>query len=339
MNVKRPRALSIDTSKDGLICTRTKNDPSAPEETPTPPSCRLEKIYEEKLEILGVFGYENWFDDHANPFYRQHIQNISIPTTTTTTTTTTTVTTKNDTALAVGVETESQGKNPFKEEDAVPEVVEMDNIGTMSNDVLVFPLASTKTATINKCSKIEEEDEEEEFTGFEPLGSDTSSCCSAFGLGISFDQDDDDHHHHSRHNSSNSDSNESDEERDVFDSENSSDTRGLWNKTFRPVTPSPHSGNNPVTIEPSSTSSSHAFSTLTKALNLHRQQILTRRLSNRNRIMDRGHLLPDTTHPGGTFTLLSPPLPLAPRQAGIPFTSCGSKVRALSPYPRPFTRT
>lgn len=334
MNLKRPRALSIDTSKDGLICTRTKNDPSAPAETPTPPSCRLEKIYEEKLEILGMIGYENWFDDHANPFYRQNIQIIPIPTTTTTTTT---LTTKNDTALAAGVETKSHGKNPFEEEEAVPEAVEMDKIGTMSNDVLVFPLASTKTATVNKCAKIEEEDEEEEFTGFEPLGSDTSSCCSASGLGISFDQDDDEDDHHSHHNPSDSDSGDSDEERDLFDSEHSSDTRGLWNKTFRPVTPSPH-GSKP-SIELSSTASSHAFSTLTKALNLHRQQILTRRLSNRNRIMDRGHLLPDTTHPGGTSTLLSPPLPLVPRQAGIPFTSCGSKVRALSPYPRPFTRT
>ncbi|KAG0020994.1 hypothetical protein BGZ82_011450 [Podila clonocystis] len=342
MILKRPRALSIDTSKDGLICTRTKNDSSAPEETPTPPSCRLEKIYEEKLEILGVIGYENWFDDHANPFYRQNIQNTPIPATMTmtTTTTTTTVNTKNDSALAAGVETASRGNPPFEVEESEPEAVEMDNTGTMSNDVLVFPLASTKTTAVNKCTKIEEEDEkEEEFTGFETL-SDTSSCCSAFGLGISFDQDDgeDDHHsHHSHHDPSDSDSGDNDEERDVFHSEHSSDTRSLWNKTFRPVTPSSQASKS--SIEPSSTASSHAFSTLTKALNLHRQQILTRRLSNRNRIMDRGHLLPDTTYLGGTPTMLSPPLPLAPCQAGIPFASCGSKVRALSPYPRPFTQT
>ncbi|KAG0025929.1 hypothetical protein BGZ81_006743, partial [Podila clonocystis] len=314
------------------------NDPSAPEETPTPPSCRLEKIYEEKLEILGVIGYENWFDDHANPFYRQNIQKTPIPTAAAaTTTTTTTVNTKNDTALAAGVDTASHGKNPFELEDSEPEAVEMDNIRTMSNDVLVFPLASTKTAAGNKCTKIEEEDEEEEFTGFEPLGSDTSSCCSAFGLGISFDQDYDEDDHHSHHDPSDLDSGDSEEERDVFHSEQSSDTRSLWNKTFRSVTPSSQASK--FSIGPSSTASSHAFSTLTKALNLHRQQILTRRLSNRNRIMDRGHLLPDTTHLGSTPTLLSPPLPLAPRQAGIPFVSCGSKVRALSPYPRPFTRT
>ncbi|KAF9385340.1 hypothetical protein CPB97_004904 [Podila verticillata] len=333
MNLKRPRALSIDTSKDGLLCTRAK-DPTAPEETPTPPSCRLEKIYEEKLEILGVIGYENWFDDHANPFYRK---NINIPATIL-------AATKNDdTALAAGVVETACGQNPFGD-DSVPEAVEMENVdlGTMSDDVLVFPHASTAT-TANKCTKIEEEEEEEEFTGFEPLGSDTSSCCSAFGLGISFDQDDDEDDHRSHHNNSDSDSGHSDEERDVFDSEHASDTRGLWNKTFRPVTPSPHSGNKPriemSTTTTMTTPSSTAFSTLTKALNLHRQQILTRRLSNRNRIMDRGHLLPDTTHPGGTHTLLSPPLPLAPRQAGVPFASCGSKVRALSPYPRPFTRT
>lgn len=330
MNLKRSRALSIDTSKDGLLCTRAK-DPTAPEETPTPPSCRLEKIYEEKLEILGVIGYENWFDDHANPFYRK---NINIPATILA------ATNNDDTALVAGVVETAYGRNPFGD-DSVPEAVEMESIdlGTMSDDVLVLPLAST-AATANKCTKIEEEEEEEEFTGFEPLGSDTSSCCSAFGLGISFDQDDDEDDHRSHHNNSDLDTDDSDEERDVFDSEQTSNTRGLWNKTFRPVTSSSHSGNKP-SIEMSTTtpSSSNAFSTLTKALNLHRQQILTRRLSNRNRIMDRGHLLPDTTHPGGTHTLLSPPLPLAPRQAGVPFASCGSKVRALSPYPRPFTKT
>ncbi|KAG0263325.1 hypothetical protein BG011_008954 [Mortierella polycephala] len=62
------RTLSINTSN---ACLVNKLNPSNGRPyTPPPPSCRLHRIYEEKLEILGPLGYENWYDDNANPFYR-----------------------------------------------------------------------------------------------------------------------------------------------------------------------------------------------------------------------------------------------------------------------------
>ncbi|KAF9426761.1 hypothetical protein BGZ94_006038 [Podila epigama] len=379
MHLKRPRALSIDTSKEGLLSTRARaadlSCTTPKEETPTPPSCRLEKIYEEKLEILGVIGYENWFDDHANPFYRQqyylHLQSESdsVPATVTATTDDTVTTSSADvpsiaklyststrvaSCLPSPLPEESLDANPFQDRKHIDHVDEgVNKNGTMSQDMLVFPLASTMTTTRAMTPSDKSDDDEEEFTGFESLASDTSSCCSVFGLGISFDQDDDDNnkddHNKDDDAGSFSDCYDSDEERDVFDSDHTScERRGLWDKTFGTNTIMTQPTvcivpTSPSSTIPTTTSSSNTIPTLTNALHLHRQQLMIRRLSNRNRIMDRGHLLPDTTitptYPSSQFLSPSIPLSFTSRQAGIPFATCGSKVRALSPYPKPYTRT
>ncbi|KAF9984346.1 ER membrane protein complex subunit 10 [Modicella reniformis] len=66
------RSLTINTSNACLVNKFNSSSSSSGRPfTPPPPSCRLHKIYEEKLEVLGSLGYENWFDDNANPFYRQ----------------------------------------------------------------------------------------------------------------------------------------------------------------------------------------------------------------------------------------------------------------------------
>ncbi|KAF9199733.1 hypothetical protein BGZ49_010117 [Haplosporangium sp. Z 27] len=76
----RARSLTINTSNACLVHKFNTFNSSDPTKeggfgdprpyTPPPPSCRLHKIYEEKLDILGSLGHENWFDDNANPFYR-----------------------------------------------------------------------------------------------------------------------------------------------------------------------------------------------------------------------------------------------------------------------------
>ncbi|KAF9582504.1 hypothetical protein BGW38_000121, partial [Lunasporangiospora selenospora] len=87
----RERSLSINTSKACLLkhklaklnCSLTNNTNDNNEDsrpsTPVPPSCRLNRIYEEKLEVLGSIGYENWFDDNAEPFYRHEPPALELP--------------------------------------------------------------------------------------------------------------------------------------------------------------------------------------------------------------------------------------------------------------------
>ncbi|KAG0202988.1 hypothetical protein BGX28_004583 [Mortierella sp. GBA30] len=249
------RTLSINTSNACLV--NKFNSHNGRPYTPTPPSCRLHKIYEEKLEILGSLGHENWFDEHANPFYRHPEPSSSTRT------------------------PMSQPRRPSTS-DASDSDSHSDTNTKMNKSKNAFKTQTTRDNNNNKITF------STEFTGFEPLDSDDSEedRIDFFGDGFLEDEDEDDH---------------------ILN------TRSLHHED--------------LALLPSA----------------RRKQIEMeqRRMSNRNRIMDRGHLMPETT------VYLPLPLIREPRfvvgngsgpsttgTAGVKSGNGGTRVRALSPYPR-----
>ncbi|KAF9272140.1 hypothetical protein BGZ68_002676 [Mortierella alpina] len=261
------RTLSINTSNACLV-NKFNNSHSGRPYTPLPPSCRLHKIYEEKLEILGPLGYENWYDDHANPFYRhpepeisRHRHHAKAPPT----------------------------QHPFDLTESLP------HHGTTIRPAPPSP-APRRPSTSDASDSDSHSDTSEamprdkitfsaDFTGFESLDSDdseTEEMINFFGDGFHEDEDE----------------------------ETESDGHGLFKNAVDIASmPSP------------------------QRKQFEREK---RRLSNRNRIMDRGHLMPDTT----VYLPILPTMTATREPRFLTATNAasgpkpGTKVRALSPYPR-----
>ncbi|CAO3572583.1 unnamed protein product [Mortierella alpina] len=261
------RTLSINTSNACLV-NKFNNSHSGRPYTPLPPSCRLHKIYEEKLEVLGPLGYDNWYDDHANPFYRRPEPELS----------------------RHRHHAKAHTQHPFDLTESLP------HHGTSMRPASPLPPrrpstsdASDSDSLLEMTSQAKPRDKitfSTDFTGFESLDSDDSEAeemIDFFNDGFHDDEDED------------------------ADGEG----RGLYttNEADIALMPSP------------------------QRKQFEREK---RRLSNRNRIMDRGHLMPDTTVylpilPTVTSTR-EPRFLTASNAASGP--KPGSKVRALSPYPR-----
>ncbi|KAI1313449.1 hypothetical protein EDD11_002556 [Mortierella claussenii] len=281
------RSLTINTSNACLVnkFNSTSSSVSSTSSggrpyTPPPPSCRLHKIYEEKLEVLGSLGYENWFDDHANPFYRRSEPILSCRTLGRSKNHNNQrehTTTKNDTTLAI----HSEDQNPFELVDIVIESVP-------SNNACMNPFIPQKQPPQTQLTVSSVDNGQSrivfstEFTGFESLDSDS----------------------------------EPEEMIDFFgDKEDADETRGLF------FTGGFMEGSSGIDGDHTSNKGGNPLSSF-------RSEMEYRRLSNRNRIMDRGHLMPDTT--------IYLPLPLSrePRFISNSRTAGSAKVRAHSPYPR-----
>ncbi|KAF9563785.1 hypothetical protein EC968_004690 [Mortierella alpina] len=256
------RTLSINTSNACLV-NKFNNSHTGRPYTPLPPSYRLHKIYEEKLEILGPLGYENWYDDHANPFYRhpepeisRHRHHAKAHT-------------QHPFALTESLPHHGTTMRPASPAPRRPSTSDASDSDSPSETGQAIPMDKMTFST--------------DFTGFESLDSDDSEAeemIDFFGEGFHEDEDE------------------------------KSEGRGLFkNEIDISSLPSP------------------------QRKQFEREK---RRLSNRNRIMDRGHLMPDTTVylpilPTMTTTR-EPRFLTASNAASGP--KPGTKVRALSPYPR-----
>ncbi|KAF8929277.1 hypothetical protein EDD21DRAFT_371164 [Dissophora ornata] len=309
------RSLTINTSNACLVNKFNSSSSSTSSSalssggrpyTPTPPSCRLHKIYEEKLDVLGSLGYENWFDDHANPFYRhaepdligrrtlvrKHSNN------------------KNHTHHHHNHNKDKDLRNNVAGKAAAPIIQTPSGLvdtvfeSVPSNSTCMNPFQNTTTTTTKgnnvKTGDLKVKDKitiTESCTSFEsPLDSDDSSSgpdddtIDYFGTGTG-----------------------ADEIRSLF-----------FAAGYR---------------DPLSNDSKDDEAIRVQGLCKPKSEVEYRRLSNRNRIMDRGHLMPDTT------TFLPLPIPREPRfmlgnnnqttttTASAAASGSGAKVRALSPYP------
>ncbi|KAF9347619.1 hypothetical protein BGX26_000903 [Mortierella sp. AD094] len=261
----RARTLTINTSNACLVnkfnslnSSSNSTNGGARPYTPPPPSCRLHKIYEEKLEILGALGHENWFDDHANPFYRHAEPDLTHQSSGRLCNTTTA-------ATIVHSDDDSASDEPDKNSSTLGSV----NIVIKTTPASMVRSRTPRLADDNTLST--------EFTGFESLESDS----------------------------------EPDEVIDYFWNGNEAEEiRSLFSKGYRDTRNDPHYMSNDKNEDNGEKGSP-------------KTEMEHRRLSNRNRIMDRGRLMPDTT------VLMSLPLRREQRYViGAP------KVRALSPYPR-----
>ncbi|KAF9171178.1 hypothetical protein BGX21_001694 [Mortierella sp. AD011] len=258
----RARSLTINTSNACLVNkfnSLNSNSPNggARPYTPPPPSCRLHKIYEEKLEVLGVLGHENWFDDNANPFYR-HAEPELIHQTSGRTNNANTAA-----PAIVHSDDDSASDEPNKDSSTV---------GTVNIVIKTTPASMVRS---RKPRLGDDNTQSIEFTGFESLESDSEpeEVIDSFWNG-----------------------NEAEEMHSIF-------SKG-YRDTQNDQTSNDKNEDNGEKMSP-------------------RTEREYRRLSNRNRIMDRGRLMPDTT------LMMSFPLRREPRYViGAP------KVRALSPYPR-----
>ncbi|KAG0367120.1 hypothetical protein BGZ54_004369 [Gamsiella multidivaricata] len=248
------RSLTINTSNACLVNKFNNSANSSSSSvggrpyTPPPPSCRLHKIYEEKLEVLGSLGYENWFDDHANPFYRHAEPELS----------------------RRGI---VHHPNPFDLVDIVIESAPSNN--TCMKPFQSFPQGSSTTPTTKHVA--DKAAFSAEFTGFESLDSDSDP----------------------------------DDALDFFG--DAGEIRGLFFTGYR---------------DSRTLDDDEQDAAAVRNLPKPKSELEHRRLSNRNRIMDRGHLMPDTT----VFVPL--PLPREPRFVLGTKPVGGPKVRALSPYPK-----
>ncbi|KAF9111613.1 hypothetical protein BGX27_004665 [Mortierella sp. AM989] len=272
----RARSLTINTSNACLVnkfntlnSSNSKNGSGGRPYTPLPPSCRLHRIYEEKLEVLGAIGHENWFDDHANPFYRHAEPQL----------------TRQGSSLRSDISVDHSSDDELYKNHASKPI-----------DIVIKTTPPT-AATAGSMARYQtpprftgNDTLSTEFTGFESLDSDS----------------------------------ESDELIDNFwDGEEADEIRSLFTKGYRDSNTPPRKDHSKTTTM-----------TTMKDKNQENEQIGSpktemeyRRLSNRNRIMDRGRLMPDTA-------AIYLPLPWQNQKGCAPLGG-GAKIRALSPYPRP----
>ncbi|KAF9431711.1 hypothetical protein BGZ76_011803, partial [Entomortierella beljakovae] len=152
----RARSLTINTSNACLVnkfnSLNSNSGGGARPYTPPPPSCRLHKIYEEKYEYLGALGYENWFDENANPFYR-HAE----------------------------LELSAQDSSPFADTPSVSNVQDdtnksstksqaVDSLDSL-NKVVLLPAKPCQTSPYQK----DDDSSSSDVTGYESLESDSDS--------------------------------------------------------------------------------------------------------------------------------------------------------------------
>ncbi|KAI8352626.1 hypothetical protein B0O80DRAFT_453528 [Mortierella sp. GBAus27b] len=287
------RSLTINTSNACLVNKLNSSSSSGRPYTPLPPSCRLHKIYEEKLEVLGPLGYENWFDDNANPFYRHpepELPTRSISKKSTKQDGRSTI--QNSFELGV-IMTDSRPNNHGYPKPLHPTFQEQDKDQQDFDPTRYFNLSPNVRSTA-----VDRRMTSNEPANYESLESDSD--------------------------------NEQDEMDDYLE-EPLDETRGLFVTGY--------CDSSRLAFAAGGVGEDYGDDAMhVQTLRKPKTELEYRRWSNRNRIMDRGQLLPDTN------TLLAVPLSREPRFApgnGGRLNSnagSGAKVRALSPYPHTRTR-
>lgn len=258
--------------------------------TPPPPSCRLHKIYEEKLEVLGPLGYENWFDDNANPFYRHAEPELTLKS----------VVQKkkplepmfdrmHDTAAVVATATSrlhhppaAAGMKPFRPSSQEPPRFDPQGLQPISNKHQGPTVAGDRKGFSNERA----------------------------GYYDSFDSESDQ------------------DERCDRSKDGMDDTRGLGLTRYH------DSSRLTFACDADDEDEGDDEEEGVRHLRKPKTELEYRRWSNRNRIMDRGQLMPDTHN----MFLPLPPLTRESRLATLGGYPKQGKARALSPYPHSRTR-
>lgn len=294
------RSLTINTSNACLVnkfnSSSSSSSSSGRPYTPLPPSCRLHKIYEEKLEVLGLLGYENWYDENANPFYRHPEPELPLRGVAKKSTKQGGQSIQNPLEM-IGIMIEPPPSTNTCMKPFLPSPQEHNDQQRLDSKSHLNPCPNSHSTAVDRMMF------SNEFTGYESLDSDS-------------DQD---------------------EVIDYFE-DATDETRGSFLTGYR--------DSSRLAFAAGVCSEAEDNDNDDKAVDVQnlrkpKTELEHRRWSNRNRIMDRGQLMPDTTN---TFLPLPSPFSREPRFA-IGSNGCqprsggsGAKVRALSPYPHSRSR-